>query len=219
MTTWWDDYNLPTIDSISGADLMPVYSQQNGAKRNVSAENVRTFMQQNANPIEGGILSLSSVYAMQQSSNTSYSGTVQGTEFRLDQGLSVSTIVPAGRDSITLDPATGGFYFNRDCQAVSVVACIAHNVTAVLSYSYELLVKIEGVSTYTAPLRVCTPATSVSTSSGITFSAVVYNPNNANNIIKRGEVLRFYGVRWSGGAGVSFTLKNQYFSVQTLDGV
>lgn len=219
MTTWWDDYNLPTIDSISGADLMPVYSQQNGAKRNVSAENVRTFMQQNANPIEGGILSLSSVYSMSNPTGflASYSSVTLGAEFVLNQNLATTTIVPAGRDSITLDPATGSFYFNRDCQAAYITACIAQQVTAVVSNAYELYAKIEGISTYVIPIRCMTAATQVSTSSGITLSGIVYNPNNANNVIKRGEAIRFYAVRWSGSG--TFSLRTQYLSVQTLDGV
>lgn len=219
MTTWWDDYNLPTIDSISGADLMPVYSQQNGAKRNVSAANVRTFMQEN-NAISGGILALSSVYEMFQTAATqSYSNTTQGVEFLLNTGLAGSRIIPTGAPSITLDPNTGGFIFNRDCQAVSIVGAFAHNTTGTINYSFELKVKIIGVNTYEAPLRVFAPSSPTSTTSGVCMSGILCNPTNPSNMIKKGEIIRFYGVRWSGSSPASFVASNQYFSVQTLDGV
>lgn len=217
MSSWLDDYNIPTMDSVGGSDLFSVFSQENGAKRNVSANNVRTFMQDGF-ALPNGILSISSIYEMYQPSTLAQYNTTLAVAFPLNLGLAVRQFSTTA-NSIIVDNATGGFILNRDCQAVYVNACVQHTVTSTISHSYVLTAKVEGTSTYQTPLKVSSTAMPVNSESGVSLSGVICNPNNSQNMLKKGEVIRFYLTRYSGATSLAFNCASQYFSVQTLDGV
>lgn len=217
MSTWWSDCSTPTVDTMGGADLVPVYSQANGAKRNISAANMRTFMQDGVT-VANGLLGLSSVYELYQTAATySYGSTTIGAEVELSGGLSTARVLPAGRTSIFANPVNGEFVLQRDCQAVNVTAQTAFGPTSGTVYQYEIRVKVIGASgTYTSPLRAVCPPGATSAFQAVQLNGIVCNPLNANNLLKAGDKIKFYGVLW-GATTLVYT--TQYLSVQTMDGV
>lgn len=217
MSTWWSDCSTPTVDTMGGADLVPVYSQANGARRNISAANMRTFMQDGVT-IANGLLGLSSVYEMYQTAATyNYGLQTSGTEFALSGGFTTTRVLPAGRTALAINVTTGEFILQRDCQAVFVNAQTA-TLGASTPVQQEIRVKVIGASgTYTSPLRAVCPGTFSNSYVATQLNGVLCNPLNANNYLRAGDKIVFYGVWW--GTSPVAIYNTQYLSVQTMDGV
>lgn len=213
MSTWWSDCALPTVDTMGGADLLPVYSQANGAKRNISATNMRTFMQEGVT-VANGLLGLSSVYELFSTTSANY-GTVGTTNVPLNVGLTSRTL-PAGRTSIAVSPTTGEFVLQRDCQGVEFNVCLQAAAAAAGAYRWQVIAQVEGTTTFVSPY-VGYSTLSTAYTSQISSSGVLCNPNNPNNIIKAGEKIRFYMNISTAIVGLS--LSQQIISVRTMDGV
>lgn len=203
---------LSSVDTISGGDQVPIYSNANGDARKASMSLIKEYVQEDFVP-DGGLLAISSYYAMRITTPVSVSLTTTFTN--IPNWASPALVLPAGRDSIAGMTTLGEFVAQRDIEG----AHFNISLNGTWPTNRDLYLSVY-VGTDASPFESTFSFIGAGRGPGApvtaTFSGIAVNLNNPNGTILTGEKIRLVA-KFNTSDTLSITKLGMV--VQPLDGI
>lgn len=204
---------LSAASSISDGDQFPIFASGQGDARRVPASLVREYIQSGLE-LSGGILAASGLYVMVAGvlapNLTNVYANIAG------QDPTKNLALPTGAGSLAIMAANGEFIATRDIQAVDVNVNIAMTYTNARQLTLAILTGPD-TGPYETPLHFSALG-QAAVQMYANFRGLVYNPNNANGIIREGEKIRLVA-KYDVAGPTALAIQSLSTQIQTLDGV
>lgn len=203
---------LSAVDSLSGSDLLPIYSQTNGDARKTSLNSVKEFVEDGFN-LQGGILAISSLFSLRK---TTQQVVAIGTSYSNIANWDSDLIVPSNdRTTLSLSKVIGEFVATRDISHLMMNVLLTGSWPSNRDLTLGVLIGTDA-NPYESSFKFIGAGRGGGNPVTAAFSGPAANLNNGGNVIREGEKIRLVA---KFNVADNLIIDRAVVTLQTLDGI
>jgi hypothetical protein len=202
---------LSAVSVVSGSDLLPIYSAENGDARKASLNVIKNFVEEDFE-LQGGLLAISSIFGLRKTVADSIALTA---DYQNIADYDSSLITPSDRISLSASTVIGEFVATRDISHIQFWVTLTGTWPANRDLSLAVLVGTDAAP-YESSFKYVGAGRGPGNVVTASFSGPAANLNNGGNLIREGEKVKLVA---KFNIADTLELSRLAFVVQTLDGI